>query len=296
MLSRTVNHSTRSVPETRFVLVVVIVLLLTSGCRPYDGAQPGANVAAVVVTDEPRAAAFPEQAGDLAKLGRYLEAVASGLDKRAQGALLQINGTSRRLLALRGYIRGENILAARWSWTAEEIKRFEASAEYSAALNEVEKVRQKFAELNPGYELYVNKQVRTLERQIKSWNETKSVETAGERLLAEALSELSGANYAERPDASGSAKFRRFLEQSKVDPAPTVATPGLSLHGQLRAFDFQIQQGDTLVAGTESSTIGPIWDARGWTRKLNEAVTAASRKFKGPLASPREPWHYEYVP
>jgi hypothetical protein len=281
------------IPEKRFVTAVIIVLLLTSGCEPY-GAQPVTNLPAVVANEA--RAAEPAQGGDQAKLVRYLDAVAAGLDRRAQGALAQIDGVARRLLALRGYIRGENLMGARWSWTAEEISRFEASAEYSAALNEVEKVRQKFAELNPGYELYVNKQVRTLERQIKGWNETKSVETAGNGLLAAALRELSGAGYAEMPDAAGSAKFRRFLQSSKVDPSPTVATPGLSLHGQLRAFDFQIQQGSTLVAGTDSATISSLWDARGWTKKLNQAVTAASNKFKGPLASPREPWHYEYAP
>jgi hypothetical protein len=30
--------------------------------------------------------------------------------------------------------------------------------------------------------------------------------------------------------------------------------------------------------------------------KLDGAVREASRKFIGPLASPREPWHYTYTP
>jgi hypothetical protein len=38
------------------------------------------------------------------------------------------------------------------------------------------------------------------------------------------------------------------------------------------------------------------WDSEGWTEKVRAAVTRASMKFTGPLASPREPWHYDYRP
>jgi len=31
---------------------------------------------------------------------------------------------------------------------------------------------------------------------------------------------------------------------------------------------------------------------QGWGERLDAAVRAASRQFIGPLASPREPWHY----
>lgn len=236
------------------------------------------------------------QMDGLTKLGRYMNALGAQLDPRARGALTRIDGTARQLLALRGYVRIEEGLAARWSWTAEEIKRFENSAEYRAALNEVEKVRQKFAALNPGYELYVNTQVRTLEKQIKFWNETKSVQSASEQMLASTLKELSGAGYTETPDASSVNRFRQFLKSSKLATAPTVATPGLSQHGQLRAFDFQVQRGSQLVAGTDSASIVPVWEGQGWAKKLKEAVKGASNKFKGPLVSPREPWHYDYVP
>jgi hypothetical protein len=55
-------------------------------------------------------------------------------------------------------------------------------------------------------------------------------------------------------------------------------------------------RGSQLIAGPDSSSIGPVWDGQGWTKKLSTAVFAASNKFKGPLANPREPWHYDYVP
>lgn len=231
-----------------------------------------------------------------AKLERYISAASNELDSRPRAVLPAIWGTPRRLLALRGYLRGEANIGTRWSWTADEVKRFENSAEHRAALAEVEKVRSKFAEQNPGYELYVNTQVRTLEKQLRFWNETRSVEAAAGQLLAAALRELSGSAYGDSPSPSSLNRFRQFLKNFRPATSPTVATPGLSQHGQLRAFDFQIQRGSQLVASTETSTVDSVWEAQGWTRKLKAAVTAASNKFKGPLASPREPWHYDYVP
>jgi hypothetical protein len=74
---------------------------------------------------------------------------------------------------------------------------------------------------------------------------------------------------------------------------PTLAVPGLSPHGQSRAFDFQVMRGSQLIAGPSSPS---SWDESGWTSKLQEAVRRASTKFSGPLASPREPWHYDYRP
>ncbi len=231
-----------------------------------------------------------------AKLGRYMTAISASLDSRPRSALNNINGTARQLLALRGYLRNEANLAAKWSWTADEIKRFESSAEHRAALSEVEKVQRKFAEQNPGYELYVNTQVRTLEKQIRFWNETASVQTAGDALLSAALRELNNAAYGDSPSTQSVNRFRQFLKSATLVTPPTVATPGLSQHGQLRAFDFQVQRGNQLVAGTDSAAIGPVWEGQGWARKLKAAVSAASSKFKGPLVSPREPWHYDYVP
>jgi hypothetical protein len=229
-----------------------------------------------------------------ANIDAYVNTAAQKLDPKVAVSINQIEGAPRRLLALRGYLRSRAALQSKWSWSAEEIARYKQTAEYKAALAEVEKVKAKFAEQNPGYSIEVNTEVRTLEAQIASWNRTPSVTEAAEALFSSAQRELS--NYPSQPDEASLRRFQNFLSNQTLPVAPTVATPGLSQHGQLRAFDFKIRQGNQIVATTESSTIKTVWDAEGWTRKLNAAVVAASRKFAGPLAAPREPWHYTYIP
>ena len=226
----------------------------------------------------------------------YIAAAAQKLDPKVADSIGKIDGAPRRLLALRGYLRSRAGLSSKWSWSTEEIARYKQSAEYKAALAEVEKVKAKFAEQNPGYSLEVNTEVRTLEAQIASWNRTQSVGAAAETLIAAAQKELAGPSYKEQPDDAGLRRFQNFLSNQNLSVSPTVATPGLSQHGQLRAFDFRIKQGSQVIATTDSSTVKTVWDAQGWTSKLNAAVTAASRKFAGPLATPREPWHYTYIP
>jgi hypothetical protein len=230
-----------------------------------------------------------------ANIELYISAAAQNLDPKVAEAIGKIDGTPRRLLALRGYLRSRAGLKSKWSWNAKEIAAYKQSAEYKAALAEVEKVKTKFAEQNPGYSIEVNTEVRTLEAQIASWNRTESVGTAANALFAAVQKELANQTYQEQPDEAGLRRFQNFLSNQNLAVSPTVATPGLSQHGQLRAFDFKIRQGNQIIATTESSTIKPVWDDQGWTRKLNAAVTSASRKFAGPLAAPREPWHYTYV-
>jgi hypothetical protein len=230
------------------------------------------------------------------KLTVYISGISKKLDARVVEALAKIDDTGRRLLALRGYLLSERSLASKWSWSTDQIERYKQSAEYREAIAEVENVRKKFETLNPGYSLHVNTQVRSLEAQIKSWNETKSVQVAAEDLVTAATREFSNPVYKELPDQPSLMRFERFLKNHKVVSTPTVAVPGLSPHGQLRAFDFQIKQGDKIIAGTNTAVIKDVWDGQGWTEKLRTAVTAASRKFNGPLASPREPWHYTYTP
>lgn len=199
-------------------------------------------------------------------------------------------------MAIRGYLRSANSIDTKWSWTAEEIAQYKQSAEYAAAIAEVKKVTSKFEEQNPGFTMYVNTEVRSLDAQIRNWNETKSVASAAEGLLRTAQQEISNQIYKDNPDEQSLAKFEQFFKNQNLSTTPTVATPGLSQHGQLRAFDFQIKKGNQIVAGTESSIIESVWEAQGWTQKLNTAVISASKKFTGPLTSPREPWHYIYNP
>jgi len=230
------------------------------------------------------------------KLSVYISAMSKKLDARAVEALAKIDDTGRRLLALRGYLRSERSLASKWSWSTDQIERYKQSAEYREAITEVENVRKRFETLNPGYSIHVNTQVRSLEAQIKSWNNTKSVQMAADDLVTGVTREISNPVYEDVPDQPSLMRFERFLKNYKVVSTPTVAVPGLSPHGQLRAFDFQIKQGDKIIAGTNTSVIKDIWDGQGWTEKLRTAVKSASTKFNGPLESPREPWHYEYTP
>jgi hypothetical protein len=78
--------------------------------------------------------------------------------------------------------------------------------------------------------------------------------------------------------------------------AAPLAAPGLSAHGQGRAFDFQIERGGATVAGFDATAARRAWDAKGWTDRLHAAVVASGKPFTGPLHSPYEPWHYAYTP
>lgn len=228
------------------------------------------------------------------RMPAYLAALSLRVPEPAASVLARIDGDGRTLLAVRAYLRAGPGLAARWSWSDEQIALYQSSDQQRAALAEVDKVKTRFAELNPGYELYVNTQVRSLDVQLARWNENPSVGAASEVLLHDATRELG--SYPVPPDPASVEGFRRWIEAWRPASAPTLAAPGLSAHGQSYAFDFQIQQGMQIVAGTDSTTVATVWDGAGWTERLAAAVAKASPHFRGPLATPREPWHYTYVP
>ena len=254
----------------------------SANASPTPGGSPesvNANAAPVVAAD---------------KLDAYMRAASADLAPEQREALGRIPEEARRLLALRGYLRSGGGAMSRWAWSRERIESYEKSPEYAAALAEVDKVRREFESSNPGYTLRVNTQVRSLDEQLSKWNETESVERAGEELLARAREEVAAASYGDDAKASDVRRFENFLRGSTTRATPTLAVPGLSPHGQARAFDFQIMRGSQLIAGT--SGVEAAWDKAGWTLKLQEAVGRASTKFTGPLASPREPWHYDYRP
>ena len=228
-----------------------------------------------------------------ARLNSYVRAAAASLLPEQREALGRINTEARRVLALRGYLRAGSGAAARWAWSRERIESYERSPEYAAALAEIEKVRREFESANAGYTLRVNTQVRSLDEQLKKWNENDSVARAGEELLQRARGELAGSFYTDTPTTVSVQRFESFLRGATTRTTPTLAVPGLSPHGQSRAFDFQVMRGSQLIAGP---TGAGAWDREGWTEKVRAAVSRASTKFTGPLASPREPWHYEYRP
>jgi hypothetical protein len=223
----------------------------------------------------------------------YVRAATAGLAPEQREALGRVNTDARRLLALRGYLRTGGETASRWAWSRERIESYERSPEYAAALAEIEKVRREFEGANPGYTLRVNTQVRSLDEQLEKWNENDSAARAGEELLVRVREELAGTSYAESPAGTDVQRFERFLRGVTTRATPTLAVPGLSPHGQSRAFDFQVMRGGQLIAGPSDAG---QWDSAGWTEKVRAAVMGARTKFSGPLASPREPWHYDYRP
>ena len=107
-----------------------------------------------------------------------------------------------------------------------------------------------------------------------------------------AIRELN-ASYPAHPDQAASARFAEFLRTWQLPAALPLASPGLSLHGQLRAIDFQVTRGGEVIAPTEVASVARIWIRQGWARKLKQAVAGSS--FTGPIQTPNEPWHYEYV-
>jgi hypothetical protein len=218
------------------------------------------------------------------------------MDPRVALTLARLDGPGRQLLALRSYLRSETHLDERWSWTQERIEAFEGSPEQRDLQQEIDRVRTAFAAANPGFELYANPQVRSLDVQVEHWNSNESVRAASEEILAAAQSLVASPGFpADRPELAREA-LRAFLSSHTPVPPPTIAAPGLSLHGQMRAVDFQVHQGGRVVAGPSTRTIDTDWLAGGWAARLDAAVRAASNRFVGPQASPPAPWHYTFVP
>ena len=216
-------------------------------------------------------------------------AIATHLDPRVRDTLARIPDLGRRLLALRSYLRAGSTLPARWSWSEQEIRDFEQSQEFCDAQAEVDRVVTAFAAAFPGYTLYVNREVRSLDVQIERWNSNASVDAASRTLL----DDLHRAS-AQRAPGEGAAWLKDSLTGWTLAVPVTLAAPGLSAHGQSRAFDFQVEHDGTIVAGTEAEHAARDWDAAGWTERLKKIVARASTRLRGPLETPREPWHYYY--
>ena len=241
-------------------------------------------------------AAAAAEAGAPDGTAAAIAALAATLDPRVADALARIDGPGRQLLALRSYLRSRAHLAERWSWTAEQIADYAASPEHRALEAEIERVRTAFAQANPGFELWVNPQARSLDTQIEHWNHNASDAAAAEDLLAALRARLATSSPEALQPAQARQTTTEFLQSYVPTPIPTLAAPGLSPHGQMRAIDFQVQKDGQIVAGPAADSIASVWDAQGWAARLDAAVHEGSRQFIGPLASPREPWHFTYVP
>lgn len=209
-----------------------------------------------------------------------------------QDAIRRIDGTDRKLLALRSYLRARDSLATRWSWTQSEIDAYLQSDRYRDMVAEIERIKAHFAAANPGYTLYANTDVRSLDLQIQRWNENTTVGTVAQDLYRAACGQLASSRKAR----ASKSRFRDFLARWTPERPAPLAAPGLSLHGRARAIDFQVQKGDEVVAWPDTSTIQSAWIDAGWAGRLKASIAAVSSRFDGPLTMPNEPWHFEYRP
>jgi hypothetical protein len=221
----------------------------------------------------------------------WISEAAEGLDPRAIEALQRIDGSDRRLLALRAYLRAGDSLAERWSWSGQQLAGYASTPEGRTAAANIDAVTAAFTAANPGFTLQVNRQPRSLELQLAHWNANASVAA-----VAATLSRSLERRFADRSTEASAPELRAALVEWKPAVAATLAAPGLSPHGQGRAFDFQITHHGRVIAGVEATTARQSWDSPGWTQKLHAAVSAAGNHFVGPLQSPYEPWHYAYTP
>jgi hypothetical protein len=238
--------------------------------------------------------ASPAQASKAAGEARQAAWVAeasAGLEQPVIDALQSIVGIDRRLLALRSYLRAGDALSARWSWSQERLSIYPSTPEGKAAAVDIDAVAAAFTAANPDFSLHVNRQVRSLEVQIAHWNENASVGAAAAALVAHLERRFSDHHAPLNGD-----ELRRVLIDWRPNSAAALAAPGLSAHGQGRAYDFQVEHDGQIIAGANAATAHRRWDAAGWTLKLHAAVNAAGNHFVGPIQSPYEPWHYAYTP
>ena len=93
-------------------------------------------------------------------------AIARTQDGRVREALKRIPDIGAKLLALRSYLRAGSGLAQRWSWTEPQIEAFAGSMHEQQITAAIASVRREFELASPGYTLWVNTQVRSLDRQL----------------------------------------------------------------------------------------------------------------------------------
>jgi hypothetical protein len=226
----------------------------------------------------------------------HLAALRPGLDARVIETLAAIDGTGRQLLAVRAYVRSAAHLEERWSWNDAQIAAYAGSPEKLRLDAALARVRCSFESANPGHTLFVNETIRSLDEQIDKWNRSETVKRAADHMLATIRAEVAAPAFPRANSPEGMSAFRDLLLTFKPVPTPSLAAPGLSLHGRMQAVDFQITAGNRLVAGTDVSSVTETWETPGWKAKLQSAVDEANAGFVGPLKNPNEPWHYEFRP
>ena len=227
---------------------------------------------------------------------KYIAALRAGLDARVIETLAAIDGTGRKLLAVRSYVRSAAHLEERWSWNDAQIAAYADSPEKLRLDAALARVRCSFEAANPGHTLFVNENIRSLDQQIDKWNRSETVKRSADHMLETFRAEVARPKFPRANTPEGVSAFRNLLVNFKPVPTPSLAAPGLSLHGRMQAVDFQVMAGNRLVAGTDVSSVTEAWETTGWKAKLQSAVNEANAGFVGPLKNPDEPWHYDFRP
>jgi hypothetical protein len=220
-------------------------------------------------------------------LPQCVQRTVAALPQGPRDVLPRIDGLSLQVLALRSYLRAN--VEQRWTWSPAQIAAYMKSPERAAALAAIARVEAYFAAHNPGYRVEPNTEIRAIEEQLANFNSNASVARLAARLQPEA----------EQHCATSSRDFGPWLAAWRVpsdSAAANLAAPGLSPHGQARAFDFRVYQGDKEIAGPQSAQNCAIWQKQHWGERLADAIRNAGPNFIGPLASPKESWHYTYDP
>jgi len=71
----------------------------------------------------------------------WVARASAGLEPRIIGALRQIAGPDRRLLALHSYLRANASVAEHWSWSRDQIAAYPTTPEGKAAAREIDAAR-----------------------------------------------------------------------------------------------------------------------------------------------------------
>ena len=230
------------------------------------------------------------------RLAQHLAAIQGMIDARAAAVLPRIDGIGRQLLAMRSYLRAGPGLAGRWSWSDAEIAAWQGSPDQVALNAAVARVRVAFETANPGYSLRVNPEARSVDLQLERWNTNASIAAAAAALAEAAEKAVLAESFPPPGTPLAQTAFSDLLRNWLPSPTPPLAAPGLSPHGQMRAVDFIITQGERIVAGAVTADIPAIWAGAGWAERLASAVRNSGAPFEGPLLLPDEPWHFEYRP
>lgn len=236
--------------------------------------------------------ANPASHGIDGRIEAYRDALVLELPPHARNAMARIEGAPRQWLALRAYLRAGERLIERWSWSEDQIDAFERTPDYAVLMAEVRRVQSRFEADNPGYTLYANTQVRSLDTQLERWNENASVGRVAAAIHRAVRRELLESSYSDPPTEAEVERLAKFLQRWRPPTPAALAAPGLSAHGQLKAIDFAVYKGDRIVAPTTLTLADSVWKRDGWAAKLKQATLGT--RFVGPLEAPDEPWHYEY--